>query len=393
MASFWLEYIQDGQHREFSFDAGSVVIGRDKTADFVLDHPTVSRQHAMIRVDPQGPQLVVLSRGGLTAIDGGQVQGEVQLYDGSEIHFGQLSFTFRSHAAPRRAAPQSAPSAQAGFAAPSNSFPAPQGAPAAQPAGGNGGWGNADWNAPAAPEPAAAAAQAPQGDGGIVSWDQIANSAEAQDGFAEKETDFQRIQAAQAKADKQTKGNNPWLIYGALIGVIGVVVLMLWPVPEKALNTDINLQDPDKEFITWEKSDIDCVGRANCRAEAMNAYKVGKNLNEQAGADITNPYESYKQFERAQRLLLQGGIEDTPDEMADILTLQTKVKAGLDVKFKQAQLNFRNFRTRKMYKQMAGELNKVQAYFPDKRCLFNQWAVAQERQMKDDGVYPAASIY
>ena len=39
MSSFWLEYIQDGQRREFSFDKASVSVGRDKASDFVVPGP------------------------------------------------------------------------------------------------------------------------------------------------------------------------------------------------------------------------------------------------------------------------------------------------------------------------------------------------------------------
>lgn len=119
--SFRLEYDQNGQHQEYPFDGASVSVGREQSADFVLDHPTVSRQHAVIVQDSQGFKLVVLSKSGLTAIDGTQVHGEVDLYDGSVIHFGQLSFTFRSPEAHRK--PSSGPSAQYGLGGSSPSNP------------------------------------------------------------------------------------------------------------------------------------------------------------------------------------------------------------------------------------------------------------------------------
>jgi hypothetical protein len=100
MPSFWLEYDNNGQVKEFNFDGDSVSVGRDKSSGFVLDHPTVSRQHAVIVRKNGGFYLVVLSRGGMTAIDGQQVQGEVMLHDGSVIHLGQLEFRFRSNHAP-----------------------------------------------------------------------------------------------------------------------------------------------------------------------------------------------------------------------------------------------------------------------------------------------------
>jgi len=124
----------------------------------------------------------------------------------------------------------------------------------------------------------------------------------------------------------------------------------------------------------------------------MSAYKVGKNLTEQAGADITNPYEAYAQFDKAQLFLKKAGIDPVPVEMANVKDLQIKVKVGLDQKFNQARVNYLNFEKRKMYRKMADELNRLQAYFPDKRCLYNQWAVEKEREMKDDRVYPVTNV-
>lgn len=100
MPSFWLEHEENGQTRDFSFTSTTVSVGRDKACDFVLDHPTVSRKHAVIAYKHGSYYLVVLSRSGLTAIDGQAVQGEVLLYDSSILHLGKLQFRFRSDDAP-----------------------------------------------------------------------------------------------------------------------------------------------------------------------------------------------------------------------------------------------------------------------------------------------------
>lgn len=360
----------------------------------------------MIRADQTGAQLVVLSRGGLTALDGGQVQGEVPLYDGSEIHFGQLSFVFRSHGAPRRPASAGASSSFGAMpisAPPTNGSPGMHNGGGMQPqmqspsnAGGwdssSGSWGQADWDAPSASEPAPAPVEA---ENHLVTWDEIANSAEARDDGTAGMTDFQKIQAAQAKADKQTRGNNPWIVYGGVLGIVAMIVVFVWPF-EKAgeIGDDVDVsQDSDQAFISWADGDIDCVGKANCREAALSAYRVGKNLKEQAGADITNPFQAYAQFDKAQLYLKKGGIQPPPVEMANVLDMQTAVKVDLDAKFNQARVNYLNWKNRKMYRKMAEELNRIQAYFPDKRCLYNQWAVEKERKMKDDRIYPAANIY
>ncbi|MFU8806631.1 MAG: FHA domain-containing protein, partial [Bradymonadaceae bacterium] len=120
MASFWLEYEQNGALQRFPFDAQSISIGRDKSSDFVLDHPTVSRQHALIVTEGGGVfRLIVLSRGGLTALEGQPVQNDTELYDEALLHIGRLSFRFRSDHAPPRPAHQARP--------PSGSYPQPGG--------------------------------------------------------------------------------------------------------------------------------------------------------------------------------------------------------------------------------------------------------------------------
>ncbi len=95
MGSFQLEYAENGE--VFAFDGESITIGRDESSDFVLDHPTVSRQHAQIVDEGRGQfRLVALSRNGLTALGGERVQDSAELYDGSLLHFGKLEFTFKS---------------------------------------------------------------------------------------------------------------------------------------------------------------------------------------------------------------------------------------------------------------------------------------------------------
>lgn len=104
MTSFQLEYAGDNQSQTFDFEGDSITIGRDKSSDFVLDHPTVSRQHAVIVNQGEGFELVVLSRGGLTAVDGEPIEANVPLYDGATLYFGKLKFRFRSpHAPPSKA--------------------------------------------------------------------------------------------------------------------------------------------------------------------------------------------------------------------------------------------------------------------------------------------------
>ena len=420
--AFWLEYEQDGERREFSFDKPTVSIGRDKGSDFVLDHPTVSRQHALIVSNQGGIQLVVLSRGGLTAIDGQQVSGEVNLYDGSTLNFGQLSFMFRSNDVPGKSANGQAQTASA----PSNG--------GQQAAGGGDGWNAPSWQNDSGQQQGGGFGQQQQGGGfgqqpaqqgggfgqqpaqgfgppdgggggagvgdeesagnGIVSWDDIANSPEARtdshqavDGTGAPGTDFERIQAAAKKAEEQSKGTNPVLLGVMILAIVGLGAWQFWPQGKKEVV--VPKIDPHKAaYFKWDEGDIDCLGEADCRHQAIQAYKVGKEAYDRKNADIGNLAEAYRQFDKAEQLLKKGKIKKTPKELEKLSQKKEQVGKELETIFRGQRVKFHNFKVRKMYRDMAETLNALEAYFPDKRFLRHQWAVKKERQMKDEGVYP-----
>ena len=77
------------------------VIGRDATADIILDDPGISRRHSEIRVTNDGPHLVSSIRD-LASTNGTFVNGErlavasVRLVDGDQITIGRTPITFRA---------------------------------------------------------------------------------------------------------------------------------------------------------------------------------------------------------------------------------------------------------------------------------------------------------
>ena len=77
------------------------VIGRDATADIILDDPGISRRHSEIRVTIDGPHLVSSIRD-LASTNGTFVNGErlavasVRLVDGDQITIGRTPITFRA---------------------------------------------------------------------------------------------------------------------------------------------------------------------------------------------------------------------------------------------------------------------------------------------------------
>ena len=379
--SFWLEYSENGQVREFPFNKPTVSVGRDKAADFVLDHPTVSRQHAMIQQTPHGFKLVVLSRGGLTAVNGQQVAGEIEVFDGQQIYFGQLAFTFRSNMA--QPAVAQCPVAHAPPAsAPASGFASTQ-------------WDSAASSVPQAQAPAPAPAPAkpkesfPNPDtGGIRSWDELAQETpDEEDIGGMAATDFQRLQAASKKAAKNSEGSNPVVIVVGVLGIAALLAFYFYPTPQATVNVGPQTAE-EIPVIFYKPGDNSCTVPAECKQQALQAYRYGVEVYEKRTVDLGNLYESYKQFDRARMLLSNGEIETPPAELADLESRLETVEKELQREFTSRKLKFINFGKYKMYKEMSDTLNEIYAYFPDKRARDHQWARDREREMRDQGTYP-----
>jgi pSer/pThr/pTyr-binding forkhead associated (FHA) protein len=72
----------------------AVTIGRAPSNDIVIDHPTVSAQHARLTKSPSGYRLKDLESTNGTQINGVSIS-DAQLKDGAEIRFGYITGFFR----------------------------------------------------------------------------------------------------------------------------------------------------------------------------------------------------------------------------------------------------------------------------------------------------------
>jgi hypothetical protein len=430
MASFWLEFDRDGQRQQYNFDAQSVTVGREQSSDLFLDHPTVSRQHAVFKADMRGIRLVVLSKSGLTAVNGSPVQGEVDLADGSQVHFGQMAFVFRANQArPATGGFGSAPAqgfgaapAAAGFgAAPAaggfGSAPAPaQGGFGSAPAPAQGGFGGAPAGfgapspggfgtpaggfsnapqqafgapaggsqggfgaAPGAPAPAKA-----ETEHGIVSWDDIALSADADDRKSASEaTNYERLEAA---ANKGKAKGNPLVIVAAvaIAAMMGYIFYEPDAAPTDDGAGDIAVAPPIKRLV----NEVDCVGAAECRSKADQNYRVGSELLDKVEADVQNRFEGYNRLSLAEEYLNKSGVEKIPPEYVNLVARRTQARDELDVVFRDLRVRHHTATQRKMYVDMADALNQIMALFPHKGAREYIWALEKERELKDAGNYP-----
>ncbi|AXH96811.1 FhaA domain-containing protein [Ornithinimicrobium avium] len=84
--------------RRVPLTAAVTTLGRDESADLVLDDPGISRRHAEVRIGNDGPHLQVLLRDlgstNGTYLNGDRV-GDEELREGDRITMGRTSLTFR----------------------------------------------------------------------------------------------------------------------------------------------------------------------------------------------------------------------------------------------------------------------------------------------------------
>lgn len=358
MASFWIEFEQGGELHKATFESESISIGRDRSSDFILDHPTVSRQHALIVHQGGGAfQLVVLSRGGLTAVEGQPATSqEVDLYDGTMITLGQHTFRFRSQMAMQK-----------------------PGGGLAQPASGiqSGADGVADPKTEQLPVK-------PDGPG-IVSWDEIAASSLAEEQAEleeEAESDFDRIR--RASGSKKGQETNPVLVGGALLMCVGILAFVF-------LGNDSD----DQRIIQSQQSDsvpveieVSCIEASACQRDALRAYERAVALLESRDVETGNLFEGYKRLLEAKALLEEGGIQEFPSEMSEWQQQHDSVRDDLDRMFRDFRMRYHQASTRNRFQEMAQVLNTIEAFFPDRTSRENRWARDKEMEMKSAGIYP-----
>ncbi len=87
----------DRAHPERRFDIAkrTITIGRAHGCDIVIDHPTVSRQHASIKLEGEQFRLFDLGSSNGTFLDDQRVRDPLVLEDGALVRFGAVEFVFK----------------------------------------------------------------------------------------------------------------------------------------------------------------------------------------------------------------------------------------------------------------------------------------------------------
>jgi DNA-binding winged helix-turn-helix (wHTH) protein len=86
--------------REIALAEGDNIVGRDPDAAILVDHASVSRHHARIRVSGKSAVLEDLDSKNGTFWRGERIRGPVELEDRGEVRFGSVSMSCRMFSLP-----------------------------------------------------------------------------------------------------------------------------------------------------------------------------------------------------------------------------------------------------------------------------------------------------
>jgi VWFA-related protein len=95
MATVGLLIDRENPTRRFDIAKPNVVIGRTQKCDVVLDHATVSRQHATIKLEEGQFRIYDLGSSNGTFVGENRVREPVALEDGVTVRFGKAEFVFK----------------------------------------------------------------------------------------------------------------------------------------------------------------------------------------------------------------------------------------------------------------------------------------------------------
>jgi DNA-binding winged helix-turn-helix (wHTH) protein len=93
--------------QEFALDEGDNLIGRDPDAEVYIDHPSVSRRHALISIGERGATIEDLRSRNGTFVNGLRIDARTNLEQGAVVGAGPIVMTFEVLSAPESTRPMS----------------------------------------------------------------------------------------------------------------------------------------------------------------------------------------------------------------------------------------------------------------------------------------------
>ena len=101
------KYVVRYAGQEFALAEGDNVVGRDPDAQVCIDHPSVSRRHALIRIVQHEAVIEDLASRNGTFVDGRRVEAIIALQQGAVIGAGPVILTFHAITVPPSTKPMS----------------------------------------------------------------------------------------------------------------------------------------------------------------------------------------------------------------------------------------------------------------------------------------------
>ncbi len=87
-------YLLTRGKREFVLNSGENLLGRDPGACVCIDHPSVSRRHALLSIHSERAVLEDLKSRNGTFVDGRRIEAPMEIHHGATIGLGPITLTF-----------------------------------------------------------------------------------------------------------------------------------------------------------------------------------------------------------------------------------------------------------------------------------------------------------
>jgi pSer/pThr/pTyr-binding forkhead associated (FHA) protein len=361
MSSFRLVFRQSGDDETFTFDAQTVTIGRSNSSDLTLDHPTVSRQHAVIEQRDNRYVLIVMSKKGLTAINRTPVEGEVTIPDNSVINFGKIGLDFEADVS---GVAETDDGGEASFSPDQETL-----ASSSTNQSDDGQTESDDSNGPMA-----------------ASWDEIAESEEAKNPQKNKqETPAQR----RAQSSRSDEESSPiiWVAIAAV--VLGVGYLMVTGGGSGGGGNSERVTDKPIQERNPVSVDSSCLDKSTCVQKAKDAYKLGLQRLKEQDVRVGRLFGGYKKLLQAKKYLEEAGLKTPPKKDFPKLTDKLKKsRAKLNDTFASYRVQFVHYKKQDDFSGMAQTLSAITQRFPDPTAREYRWAESKKQKMRQRGTYP-----